>query len=526
MVSVLVATLATGLLLGATPASATLQVVVVPWFNVVFVPVGADLAQALVPGNAGRLILLARGEHTITGPLTVPSGAWLDGAGVMRFGSDGIPSGLGSAARITATHAFPGNLLRLEDGATLRGLRVDDLFPARGGNTVAVLSTGVGSEVDATLLHVELRGAGPSAAAPAGPVGRVLLALTLTGHYGAEVGVDVDGSILEAAGTSSAIFAVHFATAADMSVVLRRNRIGGQLDANAGVPSPTAVVGSRLTIDSARNLFQRDGDPNMAWYLHGGSDAPVSNGWPGAVGCTFLVTSRHDRIVGFKTGILGITGERFRAQTATPTSGNTLVLDLDDIEIETPAEGADYKLFGTITSGPIAGGDGNVLRFDLRRSQGSGPRAENFVANTFGPDGSTPGDGNRVVNAGSARRFERSNDGFEGGTDLGPFFEQGAPRECKGGGRLRGRERPGRRSRAYQKRAALVGDVDEPTREANGPRAGCALRPLAHSRQPYGSVQPGAWLPAQSHTRLVGLKRRFPGHENVPTKNSFKHWVN
>ncbi len=94
----------------------------------------------------------------------------------------------------------------------------------------------------------------------------------------AEVGVDVDASILDAAGTSSAIFAVNFATGADMTLGLRRNRVGGQLDANAGVPRPTAVVGSTLTIDSDKNLYQRDGDPNMAWYLHCGSDAPVSNG--------------------------------------------------------------------------------------------------------------------------------------------------------------------------------------------------------------------------------------------------------
>jgi len=416
--------LAASLVLTSPSASATPQVTVVPWLNLVYVPVGADLAQALVPANAGRLILLARGEHKITGPLTVPAGAWLDGAGVMRFGPGGTPTGLGPSARITATHAFPGNLLRLEDGAMLRGLRVDDLFAGRGGNTVAVLSTGPGAAVEAALWQVDLGGAGPSAATPAGPVGRVLLALTLTGHDGAEVDVDVDASVLRAAGTSSALFAVNFATGADMTIDLRRSFVNGQVDANAGVPRPTAVVGSTLTIDSDHNLYRRDGDPNMAWYLHGGSDAPISNGWPGAVGCTFTFESRHDRIAGFALGILGIAGERFRAQTSTPVSGNTLVLDLDDLAITTPSDGADYVLIGAVASGPFAVGDGNVLRLDLRRSEGSGPRDYNFVADEDGPPGFVPGSGNQVIIAGSKKRFDRSNDGFEGGTELAPFFEE------------------------------------------------------------------------------------------------------
>jgi len=165
------AALAAAIALAAPPARATPDVVVVPWLGLVYVPVGADLAQALVPDNAGRVILLARGEHTISQPLTVPAGAWLDGAGVMRFDAEGTPTGLGPAARITATHAFAGNLLRLEDGATLRGLRVDDLYPGRGGNTVAVLSTGPGSATEAALWQVELSGAGPWPRRPAAPSG-------------------------------------------------------------------------------------------------------------------------------------------------------------------------------------------------------------------------------------------------------------------------------------------------------------------------------------------------------------------
>ncbi len=56
------------------------------------------------------------------------------------------------------------------------------------------------------------------------------------------------------------------------------------------------------------------------------------------------------------------------------------MLDLDDLAIETPPEGARYILFGALASEPYADGDDNVLHLVLRRSEGGGTDLGPFFA--------------------------------------------------------------------------------------------------------------------------------------------------
>ena len=85
----------------------------------------------------------------------------------MRFNGAGLPAGFAAGTRTTLsmTGNTPGNMLTLGDGATIRGLQIEDLA-GRAGNIVAVVSREAGDRVSATIVECEIINPNPSGAGP------------------------------------------------------------------------------------------------------------------------------------------------------------------------------------------------------------------------------------------------------------------------------------------------------------------------------------------------------------------------
>ena len=89
-----------------------------------------ELQTALTVANAGRRIHALPGTYSVSAPLLVPDGATLEGEGIMRFDSRGLPTGFqpGTETKIRAASLFAGDLLTLGDGVTVRQLVVEDFL--------------------------------------------------------------------------------------------------------------------------------------------------------------------------------------------------------------------------------------------------------------------------------------------------------------------------------------------------------------------------------------------------------------
>src|SRR5262252_444540 len=109
----------------------------------IVVTTAAELQSALSPANAGARILVRAGVYDVSQALTVPDRAALIGEGVMTFDESGLPTGFEPSGRtlLRATAALAGDVLTLGDGATAKGLAVEDV-PGRpvAGSAVAVSS--------------------------------------------------------------------------------------------------------------------------------------------------------------------------------------------------------------------------------------------------------------------------------------------------------------------------------------------------------------------------------------------------
>jgi hypothetical protein len=121
----------------------------------IVVDTSEDLKAALVAANAGRRIVVRAGTYRVDGPLTVPEKATLQGAGDMLGGD--LPSGFEprTETKIVALPSFDGDLLRLRNHASLRGLVIEDAL-GRSGNAIAVVSRGLGDSVSASILECEI----------------------------------------------------------------------------------------------------------------------------------------------------------------------------------------------------------------------------------------------------------------------------------------------------------------------------------------------------------------------------------
>ena len=387
-----------------------------PLLAEIVVTTTAELEAALTPANAGKRILVRAGEYVVSQALTVPDDAALIGEGEMNFDGSGLPTGFGPAGRtvIRSTAALVGDVMTLGDGSSLRGLVIEDVAGRTGGNLVAAYSRAAGDFISATVTECEIINPNPAGIVPAGPTGAGLVALTRNlnfgadppAHEGAVVRVEMRRSIVRCPGGGTGVFAINFAAHGEIGLVLQRNLIGGQLILNGGVSRPDAVTGASIGVESQRNLYEdQSGFPDtLGWNLLGGSGSPA---FPSEASTSnrLAMTSHDDTVRGFDVGVAATAGQRF-LPTAAPSSSNRLELNLHGLQVQSAV--ADLMLFGarTFVDG-VSAGDGNTLRVNLKKSTGSGPRA-----NVYADNAGTPGVGNQLEIVGTEKSFVKSNDDF------------------------------------------------------------------------------------------------------------------
>lgn len=391
--------------------------------NTIVVTTTAELQAALTPGNAGKRILVRAGVYDIGQALTVPDDATLVGEGQMTFDDAGLPAGIATDGRtvLRSTLALVGDVLTLGDGSTVQSLVIEDAAGRLTGNPVVVSSRAAGDSVSAAVVECEIINPNPSGIVPQGPTGRGLVVITRNPnlgqdpppHDGAFVCVHLKRSIIHSPAAGFGIFAINFASNTEIQLVLKRNVIGGGLNANGGTSRPNAVTGASVRIQSNQNLYRSDSatpTPN-GWTLGGGSTAPI----PGFVSeaSTFNELEMHsndDTIEGFAIGVSAVGGLR-----STPTGGliasNSVDMNVHGLQLATTT--ADLQLFGarSLVDG-VSPGDGNTLRLLLRKATGSGPRT-NLYADSATPSMTNLGVGNELEITGSERAFERTNDDID-----------------------------------------------------------------------------------------------------------------
>ncbi len=384
----------------------------------IIVTTTAELEAALTPANAGKRILVRAGVYDLGQALTVPDDATLVGEGEMMFDDSGLPTGFEPSGRtlLRSTLALVGDVLTLGDGATVQRLAVEDAA-GRQGNVVVVSSRDAGDDVSAELVECEIINPNPSAIVPAGSLGRALVAIARNLNLdadpppqeGAVVEVRMRRSIIRSPGAGIGVFAISFASHTEISLDLQRNVIGGGLNLSGGVSRPEAVTGASLTIKSRRNLYRSDSVVPTAtgWSLIGGATAPIPGLVSGASTFnTLRMDSRNDMIDGFQTGILAMGGLRTGPLPA-PSSSNLVEMDLHDVRVQTTT--ADLMLFGANSFVPgVSPGDGNAVRLLLKKSTGSGPRANLYTDSAMGL-----GVGNELEIVGTEKAFVRSNEDFD-----------------------------------------------------------------------------------------------------------------
>ena len=378
----------------------------------------AELEAALTPANAGKRILVRAGEYEISQALTVPEDATLVGEGDMTFDDAGLPAGFAPYGRtvLRSTATLVGDVLTLGDGARLRGLVIEDAA-GRQGNPVVVSSRAAGDFVSAELVECEIVNPNPSAIVPEGSIGRALKVITLNPnlgldpppHDGAVLEVRMARSIIRSPGAGIGVFAISFASHTEIRLDLQRNVIGGGLNLSGGVSRPDAVTGASLNVRSRRNLYRSDSvdATPTGWSLIGGTTAPIPGLVSGASTFnTLQMDSRNDTIDGFQTGILAMGGLR-TGPLPDPSSSNRVDMDLHDVRLQTTT--SDLVLFGaqSFVDG-VSPGDGNTVRLALKKSTGSGPRANVYVNSSM-----DLGADNRLEVVGTEKAFVRSNDGFD-----------------------------------------------------------------------------------------------------------------
>ena len=384
----------------------------------IVVTTAAELAAALVPANEGARILVTAGEYDVSTALTVPDGATLEGEGVMTFDGSGLPGGFEVSGRtlIRATAALAGDILTLGDGVTVRNLAIEDVAD-RSGNLIAVLSRAPGDSVSARVDECELINPNANGIAPPGPTGASLVAVTRNpnlgqdppAHEGSNLSVRMALSVVHSPGGGAGVFSINFASQSSIDLDLERNVIGGGVIASGGVSRPEAVTGSRVRIDSRRNLYVNESvEAGLGWNLLGGAGSPAFPTAP-STSNVLRMHSKDDTIDGFLSGILARGGQRFFAESG-PSSSNRIDLQLIGLHIQTAADpsASDLALFGALSAAPgVSPGDGNVVRVLIRQSTGSGPRLNEYADSIGG------GTGNRLEITGNARAFSKTNDGLE-----------------------------------------------------------------------------------------------------------------
>ena len=379
----------------------------------IVVTTAVELQSALSPANAGARILVRAGVYDVSQALTVPDGAALVGEGVMSFDESARPTGFEPAERtlLRATAAVVGNVLTLGDGATVRGLVIEDvvgrLVPGSG---VAVVSRAAGDFISARIEECEIINPNPPGAS------RGLVIMTLnpdleSPHEGAVLRVQMTRSIVRSPAAAIGVFAINFASHSEIRLDVESNVVGGGLISAGGVGLPDAVTGAGVIIDSSHNLYRSDSSVPTAigWTLFGGADGPspviVSQS---STFNTLQMHSMDDTFAGFATGIVAAGGRRINALSGT-ISSNRVELNLHGTLLQTTT--ADVRLFGATTMVGVATGDDNTAHVLLVQATGSGARANRYAHSSTPPMGSA-GIGNRLEIVGNANAFDQTNQNF------------------------------------------------------------------------------------------------------------------
>ena len=376
----------------------------------------AELQSALSPANAGARILVRAGVYDVSQALTVPDRATLVGEGVMSFDESGLPTGFEPSGRtvVRTTAAVVGDALTLGDGATLRGLVIEDVAGRLvAGNAVAVVSRAAGDFLSARIEECEIITPSP---APAG-LGRGLVIMTLNPnlqppHEGAVLRVQMTRSIVRSPGAANGIFAINFASHSQIILDVESNVVGGGLNSAGGAGRPTnTVTGASVIIKSSHNLYRSDSPvpTPMGWFLFGGSDTPSAV--VASKATTFNSLQMHsidDKLVGFATGIAATGGRRFNALSEN-ISSNRIDLNLHGTLLQTTT--MDLRLVGATTLTSVSTGDDNTAHVLIVHAIGSGARANRYTHSAI-PAMGNPGIGNRLEIVGNANAFDQTNQNF------------------------------------------------------------------------------------------------------------------
>jgi hypothetical protein len=380
----------------------------------IVVTTAAELQAALSPANAGARILVRAGVYDVSQALTVPDRAALVGEGVMSFDESGLPTGFEPSGRtlLRATAALAGDILTLGDGATVRGLAIEDVVGrVVAGHTVAVVSRAAGDFISARIEECEIINPNP------GNTGIRGLAVTTLNpdmeppHEGAVLRVQMTRSIVRSPRAANGVFAINFASHSQIILDVENNVVGGGLNAAGGAGRPTnAVTRAGVIIRSRHNLYRSDtpGPTPMGWFLFGGSDSPSAASHASTLN-TLQIHSTDDTLAGFATGIAAIGGRRIWALSE-PISSNRVDLNLHGTRLQTTT--VDLRLFGANTTLlAVSTGDDNTVHVLLNQATGSGARA-NLYAHSMTPPMGSPGIGNRLEIVGNANAFEQINQNF------------------------------------------------------------------------------------------------------------------
>lgn len=352
----------------------------------------AELEAALVEQNAGRVILVRRGQYPVTGPLLVPDGVRLLGAGLMRGTSQ--PGGFkpDTVTRIYAATPFSGNLLTLGDDVTLQGLVIEHAVGAVG-NAVNVASRAPGDLQAVTIVACEIVNPNPSGIGPGGPTGEGIALVTSNPnlgaepppHEGAQIDLTLRRSIVRAEAGGAALFAINFAARGLITISLTHNLIAGNFRLVGAVSRPDPVSNAAMVVSSTGNVYsgRNLGVQLPGWQIYAGSTVPAPLPAAETRGNTVHFTSRNDRLEGFQLAVLAAGGVRSNALPG-PAVDNRLDLKLQQLTISTPDDGisTDFSLHGALSLVDSAPGEGNELTVLARGVQGSGYRNNVYSSTT------------------------------------------------------------------------------------------------------------------------------------------------
>ena len=371
----------------------------------------AELVAALAPHPGDLTIYVQRGTYLLNHPIVVPANTTVIGDGLMEYEADGLPTGFVPDSRtvIAAIAGVTGDFVSLRDGASLRGLVIQDVVRpgTTGGGVIAVASTAPGSVVSTEVTACEIVNPNPNAGAPTGPSGRGLLAITRdsvggsASHEQSQVSVQLRQSIIRTPANGDGIFAINNASGSHIELHLRQNVIG-KVAANGGVSRAGSTAGSTTLIESNGNLYRADvPGPGSGWNFNGGSDAPGAGAAAGAtLNNKLTMHSVGDRLEGFPRAITLTGGQRMHA-LAGPISSNEVELILQDTRVASLTSDFFFRGASSIPAG-VAAGDFNEVRVVMRNVTGSGPRTNDYINSILGT-------GNRLLFVGNLNAFRRTN---------------------------------------------------------------------------------------------------------------------